>query len=182
MSRVRISRPKKRQNIRAVHDAVHTTDPDVSILEVSSASVQPEGEAVSSLRLLLHLDSVAQDVPISTVFEATKVFEHGGPLLSGSSGVSGCIKVGQLFLLESAVLQIAHQCVHFRHGVADWRSRCENHAAPASHFIQITTLAEHIADNILGNSLGTFRHKQDSTLVAEQTTIFSVYIFLRVNI
>ena len=27
-----------------------------------------------------------------------------------------------------------------------------------------------------------FRHKQDSTLVAEQTTIFSVYIFLRVNI
>ena len=39
----------KRQNIRAVHDAVHTTDPDVSILEVSSASVQPEGEAVSSL-------------------------------------------------------------------------------------------------------------------------------------
>ena len=69
----------KRQNIRAVHDAVHTTDPDVSILEVSSASVQPEGEAVSSLRLLLRLDSVAQDVPISTVFEATKVFEHGGP-------------------------------------------------------------------------------------------------------
>lgn len=69
----------KRQNIRAVHDAVHTTDPDVSILEVSSASVQPEGEAVSSLRLLLRLDSVAQDVPISTVFEAAKVFEHGGP-------------------------------------------------------------------------------------------------------
>lgn len=69
----------KRQNIRAVHDAVHITDPDVSILEISSASVQPEGEAVSSLRLLLHLDSVAQDVPISTVFEAAKVFEHGGP-------------------------------------------------------------------------------------------------------
>ena len=69
----------KRQNIRAVHDAVHTTDPDFSILEVSSASVQPEGETVSSLRLLLHLDSVAQDVPISTVFEAAKVFEHGGP-------------------------------------------------------------------------------------------------------
>lgn len=34
----------------------------------------------------------------------------------------------------------------------------------------------------LGNALGTFRHKQDSTLVAEQTTIFSVSIFLRVNI
>jgi len=34
----------------------------------------------------------------------------------------------------------------------------------------------------VGNALGTFRHKQDSTLVAEQTTIFSVSIFLRVNI
>ena len=68
----------KRQNIRAVHDAVHTTDPDVSILEVSSASVQPEGEAVSSLRLLLHLDSVAQDVPISTVFEGYGYFAAWG--------------------------------------------------------------------------------------------------------
>ena len=69
--------------------------------------------------------------------------------LNGRGGLakrrSPCIKVGQLFLLESAVLQIAHQGVHFRHGVADGRSRCENHAAPASHFIQITTLAEHIA-------------------------------------
>ena len=76
---IHMDKRQQAQNIRAVHDAVHTTDPDVSILEVSSASVQPEGEAVSSLRLLLHLDSVAQDVPISTVFEATKVFEHGGP-------------------------------------------------------------------------------------------------------
>ena len=32
------------------------------------------------------------------------------------------------------------------------------------------------------NSLGAFRHKQDSTLVAEKTTIFSVSIFLHVNI
>ena len=34
----------------------------------------------------------------------------------------------------------------------------------------------------IGNSLGAFRHKQDSTLVAEQTTIFSIFHFLRVNI
>lgn len=34
----------------------------------------------------------------------------------------------------------------------------------------------------LGNALGTFRHKQDSTLVAEQATIFSTSGFLRVNI
>ena len=34
----------------------------------------------------------------------------------------------------------------------------------------------------LGNSLGAFRHKQDSTLVAEQATIFSACLFLCVNI
>ena len=39
-----------------------------------------------------------------------------------------------------------------------------------------------VTDTYIRNSLGTFRHKQDSTLVAEQTTIFSVSIFLRVNI
>ena len=32
------------------------------------------------------------------------------------------------------------------------------------------------------NPLGAFRHKQDSTLVAEQAAIFSVCLFLRVNI
>lgn len=34
----------------------------------------------------------------------------------------------------------------------------------------------------LGNSLGTFRHKQASTLVAEQTTISSICSFICVNI
>lgn len=38
------------------------------------------------------------------------------------------------------------------------------------------------ADMPIRNSLGAFRHKQDSTLVAEQTAIFSVNSFLRVNI
>lgn len=43
----------------------------------------------------------------------------------------------------------------------------------------------HIENEIkrfVGNSLGTFRHKQASTLVAEQATISSIYRFLRVNI
>lgn len=40
----------------------------------------------------------------------------------------------------------------------------------------------HCSGLTLRNSLGAFRHKQDSTLVAEQTTIFSVSIFLCVNI
>lgn len=54
---------------------------------------------------------------------------------------------------------------------------------------KITALYERLSrdDDLAGgltlrNSLGTFRHKQDSTLVAEQATIFSTSCFLRVNI
>ena len=46
----------------------------------------------------------------------------------------------------------------------------------------LVVFSTHCSGLALRNSLGTFRHKQDSTLVAEQTTIFSVSIFLRVNI
>lgn len=40
----------------------------------------------------------------------------------------------------------------------------------------------HCSGLTLRNPLGAFRHKQDSTLVAEQATTFSVCLFLRVNI
>lgn len=47
-----------------------------------------------------------------------------------------------------------------------------------------TFAKHHLANDILRsirNPLGAFRHKQDSTLVAEQATIFSTHLFLRVN-
>ena len=49
-------------------------------------------------------------------------------------------------------------------------------------FSSLLTLLPHRRSRTFCHTFGTFRHKQDSTLVAEQTTIFSVYIFLRVNI
>ena len=39
-----------------------------------------------------------------------------------------------------------------------------------------------LSDLSFCHTLGAFRHKQDSTLVAEQATIFSTSGFLRVNI
>lgn len=45
----------------------------------------------------------------------------------------------------------------------------------------LVAFSAHCRGLTLRNSLGTFRHKQDSTLVAEQATIFSVHLFLRVN-
>ena len=50
----------------------------------------------------------------------------------------------QPFLLERTVLQIPHNGVQLRHGVAHGRSRCKHHAAPTCDLIQVAALAEHI--------------------------------------
>ena len=53
--------------------------------------------------------------------------------------------MGQLFLLQGAVLQVPHDRVQLGHGIAHGRARGEHHAPPAGDLIQIATLAEHIA-------------------------------------
>ena len=53
--------------------------------------------------------------------------------------------MGQLFLLEGAVLQIPHNRVQLGHGIAHGRTRGEHHATPASDLVQIAALAKHIA-------------------------------------
>ena len=53
--------------------------------------------------------------------------------------------MGQLFLLQGAVLEVAHDRVQLGHGIAHGRARGEHHAPPAGDFIQIAALAEHIA-------------------------------------
>ena len=53
--------------------------------------------------------------------------------------------MGQLFLLQGAVLQISHDRVKFGHTVAHGRTRGEHHATPAGDLVQIAALAEHIA-------------------------------------
>ena len=53
--------------------------------------------------------------------------------------------MGQLFLLQGAVLQIPHDRVQFGHGIAHGRARGEHHAPPAGDLVQIAALAKHIA-------------------------------------
>ena len=71
-----------------------------------------------------------------------------GGKLDGGGGLTkgGCpaVEVGQLFLLQGAVLEVAHDRVQLGHGIAHGRSRGEHHAAPAGDLIQIAALAEHI--------------------------------------
>ena len=69
-------------------------------------------------------------------------FDGRGRLTKG-----GCpaVEVGQLFLLEGAVLQIPHNRVQLGHGVRHRGAGGKHHAPASGDFIQIATLAEHIA-------------------------------------
>ena len=72
-----------------------------------------------------------------------------GCQLNGGGGLAkgGCpaVKVGQFFLLQGAVLEVAHDRVQLCHGVAHRGAGGEHNAPPAGDLIQIATLAEHIA-------------------------------------
>ena len=72
----------------------------------------------------------------------------GGKLNCGgglSKGRCPAVEVRQLFLLEGAVLQVAHEGVQLRHAIADRGTGRKHHAAPTGDFIQIAAFAEHIA-------------------------------------
>ncbi len=73
------SNKSKQQNVQAVLDSFHDVYPDVSALEVSLAASRPEGIHAAAMKLPLHLDAMEQDVPVGIVYEASKVFENGGP-------------------------------------------------------------------------------------------------------
>jgi len=62
-----------------------------------------------------------------------------------SKGRCPAVEVGQLFLLQGAVLQIPHDRVQLCHGVAHRGAGGKYHATPAGDLIQIATLSEHIA-------------------------------------
>ena len=69
----------KHQNVQAVLDTFHDVYPDVPALEVSLASSQPEGIHAAAMKLPLHLAGLGLDAPVGIVYQASKVFENGGP-------------------------------------------------------------------------------------------------------
>lgn len=73
------SNGSKHQNVQAVLDTFHDVYPEVPALEVSLASSQPEGIHAAAMKLPLHLAALGQEVPVGIVYEASKVFENGGP-------------------------------------------------------------------------------------------------------
>jgi len=58
----------------------------------------------------------------------------------------GCprIKMGQPFLLQGVVLEVAHQGIHLGHAVADRGACRKNNTAPSGDLIEVAAFSKHI--------------------------------------
>ena len=97
----------RHQNVQAVLDTFHDVYPEVPALEVSLASLQPEGIHAAAMKLPLHLAGSGQDVPVGIVYEASKVFENGGPY-------ADLLQCSRQKVLKDARLQQSGKCVGYR--------------------------------------------------------------------
>ena len=70
---------QKQKNIRAIHAGFMRSAPGKKVLEISSKSMQEGGEALSAFFLPKYVPALGKSVPVECVFQAGKVFQHGGP-------------------------------------------------------------------------------------------------------
>ena len=75
------SNGSRHQIIQAVQEAFHGLHPDIPALEVSLASPQQEGVGVAAMKLPLRLATQEQEIPVGIIYQASRVFENGGPYL-----------------------------------------------------------------------------------------------------
>ncbi|WOY03688.1 DarT1-associated NADAR antitoxin family protein [Dickeya fangzhongdai] len=73
-----MARVQKQKSIRALHAAANAQGLD-SILEISSKSEDELGVALSAFNLRIRTKKLAKEFTVESAFQASKVFEHGGP-------------------------------------------------------------------------------------------------------
>ena len=73
------AKTQKQKNISALHKAFVAIRPGGKVLEISSKSMQENGEDLSAFFLQKYVPSLYKKVPVECVFQSAKVFENGGP-------------------------------------------------------------------------------------------------------
>lgn len=68
---------QKQKSINSLHSSFKSSNPDKSILEISTKSCEAIGVALSAFNLKLHHANRA--VSVECAFQSSKVFENGGP-------------------------------------------------------------------------------------------------------
>ncbi len=73
-----MAKVQKQKSIRALHAAANAQGLD-SLLEISSKSEDELGVALSAFNLTIKTKRLAKEFTVESAFQASKVFEHGGP-------------------------------------------------------------------------------------------------------
>lgn len=74
-----ISPGQRKKNSAALRETFLKEHPDMSVLEVSTKSDNPKGEALSPFNLMKSVPSLKKAFPVENIYQASKVFSHGGP-------------------------------------------------------------------------------------------------------
>ena len=72
---------RRQLSMRSLHEAAQALHPDAKILEVSRMSDEPLGKQLSAFNLTIKHPEQHRYVPLECAFQASKVFERGGPFL-----------------------------------------------------------------------------------------------------
>jgi hypothetical protein len=76
-----MSMSRRQMSMRSLHQAVHDYQPDKRILEVSRMSDNALGQALSAFNLTLAHPQSDKSISVESAFQASKVFERGGPFI-----------------------------------------------------------------------------------------------------
>lgn len=74
-----VSPTQKLKNSTALREAYLKKHPNAKILEVSTKSDLPAGQALSPFNLKLNIPALKKAFPVENIYQASKVFTHGGP-------------------------------------------------------------------------------------------------------
>lgn len=74
-----MSMVQRQKSVTSLHSALRSIYPDVSVLEVSRMSDEGLGEQLSAFNLSFLPHGLSKRVTVECAFQASKVFERGGP-------------------------------------------------------------------------------------------------------
>ncbi len=104
---------RRQLSMRSLHEAAQVLHPDAKILEVSRMSDESLGRQLSAFNLTIEYPSKHHDVPLECAFQASKVFERGGPFLD-------LIEASPADAKRDGRLQVSGDLTGFRFLDEDW--------------------------------------------------------------
>jgi hypothetical protein len=110
-----MAKSRKQMSMRSLHQAAAALHPTARILEVSRMSDDEVGEQLSAFNLTFKPQGHVRAISVECAFQASKVFERGGPFLD-------LLDVGPADAKRDTRLQEAGRLIGFRFLGEEWPS------------------------------------------------------------